>query len=326
MELEKKIAIIVVNYQTPWHLNECLTSVYENTDTSLFKLFVVHNNPDEESILTTNRFELKHPGTIEVIQNEKNLGFVEGVNSAYEKAKMYYRVCFLNSDTIVTPEWLRTLNAVLDVHPNVVQVAPDFNHYYDEGTVARMAKKVSFKLGESFGNSVSKFLLRNNQVKSTEKGFQVSNIFYQFCSGACNLARMEPFLERGFFFDPNIVHGYGDDFDTTYFLRQYGDIGVTNDAYVMHFLNVSVNKLKDERATLKDKIKTLNMCYLASKWEERLTKEIEGKEYSEILDLSEISPEIKYLLEFKGICSLDKGFKEYINSIPARELWAKLIG
>lgn len=326
MEFEKKVAIIIVNYQTPWHLNECLSSVYKHTNHSSFKLFVVHNQPDEESVLLTNRYELDHPGTIHVIKNDRNLGFVEGVNSAYDFAKAFYRVCFLNSDTIVTDGWLATMNSVLDENPNVVQVAPDFNHYYDEGSLSRLTKRVASKFGEKLSNSVNKLLLTTNKVSSSEKGFQVSNIFYQFCSGACNLARIEPFIERGFFFDPKIIHGYGDDFDTTYFLRQYGDIGVTNDAYVMHFLNVSVNKLKGEKERLKDKIKNLNMLYLVSKWEERLSKELEGRSHEEVLRLVEISPEVKYLLEFKGLKEVDNSFKDYVDSIPAKELWDRLIG
>lgn len=322
MELKKETAIIIVNYQTPWHLNECLEAVYNTAKD--FHLFVVHNKPDLRSIEITNNFSSTHPETITVIRNEENLGFVGGVNSAYEQAKGYSRVCFLNSDTIVTGNWLGILNQVLDDNSNVIQVSPDFNHYYQEKGFIKYSKKIAYALGEDIGNRVYKNLLQNYAPRSEDKGFHVSNKFYEFCSGACNLVRIEPFLERGFFFDPNIIHGYGDDFDTSYFLRQYGDIGATNDAYVLHFLNVSANKFKDEKTVLKEKIKTLNMYYVVSKWEERLSKELENKSTDELLLLQQVSSEVETLLKFKGAKSVSSEFKKYIDSIPAKALWNQL--
>ncbi len=322
MELKKETAIVIVNYQTPWHLQECLDAVYRTSKD--FHVFVVHNKPDLRSIEITNIFSSTHPGTITVIKNDKNLGFVEGVNSAYEKAKEYYRVCFLNSDTMVTGDWLSTLNQVLDSNPNVVQVAPDFNHYYKENGFIKYSKKLAYTLGEDIGNRVYKNLLQTYAPRAEEKGFHLSNKFYEFCSGACNLARVEPFLERDLFFDPNIIHGYGDDFNTSYFLKQYGYIGTTNDAYVIHFLNVSANKFKNEKTELRDKIKNYNILYVVSKWEERLSKELEGKSSDELLSLQQVSGEIEALLRFKGAKSINHDFKSYIDSIPARGLWERL--
>ncbi len=322
MDFTKKTAIIIVNYQTPWHLNECLESVFNTAQD--FHVFVVHNKPDRESLKVTDQLLQIYPDELTVISNDQNLGFVDGVNSAYEKAKHYYRVCFLNSDTIVTGDWLDVLNKVLDENPNVVQVAPDFNHYYEENKVIKYSKKLAYQLGEDIGNRIYKSLLQNYAPRSKETGFHVSDKFYEFCSGACNLARIEPFIERGYFFDPNIIHGYGDDFDTSYFLRQYGDIGATNDAFVLHFLNVSANKFKNEKTELKERIKTLNMFYVVSKWEDRLQKELKDKTPEEMLYLQHISYEVKTFFRLKGMTEVNPEFKQYIDSIPARELWKKL--
>lgn len=65
---------------------------------------------------------------VEVIHNEKNLGFPAGCNQALAKARGQYLV-FLNNDTIVTSSWLENLIAwSLHDWPNVGMVGPVTNY------------------------------------------------------------------------------------------------------------------------------------------------------------------------------------------------------
>lgn len=319
-----KTAIIIVNYKTPWHLNECLNSIFKHT--SNFHIILVHNSKDAESLEVTRKFTNKYPNEITVIQNEKNLGLVGGVNSGYEEGIKYERICFLNSDVIVTKGWLDELNLALDENPNALQVAPDLNHNYDEGRFWKIIRWQLMSKGSLVGSKIYKNLLKLNAPRSNDRnGFSASNTFYHYCTGACNLVRTEPFKKRGYFWDPNIIHGYGDDFDTSYYLRQFGEIGVTNRSYVFHFTNISFNKFHKEREVLKGELQRLNWFYIINKWEDRIKNDLKSLSREELLTLSDSSPEIQIFLKYFGILNVDPEFKEFIKTIPAKKVGERLL-
>jgi GT2 family glycosyltransferase len=324
MILENKTAIVIVNYQTSWHLNECLKSIYTNTESNTFEIFVVHNNPDLKSLEITDQFKKKYPDSIQILVNETNVGFVQGVNTAFEVAKKYYRVCFLNSDILVTKNWLSVLNKYLDLDNSIAQISPDLNHNYIQGSAIRLTKKLAntFKLG--IFKELYKQALISSAVKGNRKGFHEYKDFWGFCTGACNVSRMEYFIERGFFFDPNIIHGYGDDFDTSYYLKQFGKVGVTDESYVIHFVNTSINKIDKTKADLRKELERLNTLYLSMKWESRLNSDIKNYIPEVIKHVATKENIVRYFLEFKEIVSKDPGFREYVSTIPAREVWKKL--
>jgi GT2 family glycosyltransferase len=319
-----KTAIIVVNYKTPWHLNECLKSIFKYTEN--FHLIVVQNGIDPSSIKVTDKYKKKYPNDLTVIVNEKNLGLVGGVNSAYVEGMKYERVCFVNSDIIVTKDWLKELNVAMDNDQSVVQVAPDVSHYYEESLFWRIIKWQVMRRSPKFGAWVYKLILNFNPPRSShsEVGFEASTKFYQFCTGACNLVQTKYFKERGFFWDPNIFHGYGDDFDTTYYLRQFGKIGVTNRSYVFHFLNVSFNSFNPTRIQLKQKLQLFNKLYVIDKWKDRLQKDISEMPREELLNLAQHSDEIKTILDYFGLLKVSPGFSEYIKTLPAKVVWEEL--
>lgn len=325
MIFENKTAIIIVNYQTPWHLNECLKSIYSNTELNTFQVFVVHNNPDLKSLEVTDSFLETYPSTLNVFVNESNVGLVQGVNTAYEKAKKYNRVCFLNSDVLVTKNWLSILNKYLDADDSIAQISPDLNHNYEQGFTVKLFSKLANTFKLSVFKQAYKQVLISKAVKGNRKGFHEYKDFWGFCTGACNVSRMEYFVERGFFFDPNIIHGYGDDFDTSYYLKQFGKVGSTDESYVIHFVNTSIKKIDETKMNLKQELERLNALYLCMKWEQRMDKDI--KEYTpEVINhIETIENIVKYYKEYKKLVVQDPNFKEYLSTIPAKQVWEKMI-
>jgi len=215
---------------------------------------------------------------------------------------------------------------VFDRSPNVVQVSPDLNQYYKENLFWRVVKFSISKKFPKTGARVYRFLLNLNPPKnpSGQTDFQKYTLFYQFCTGACNLVRTKFFKNRGYFWDPNIIHGYGDDFDTTYYLRQFGDVGVTNKSYVFHFVNTSFNILNPQKKNLKEKLQKLNQYYVINKWEERITRELKNFDSEQILDLSYKSDLIKLILEYWGLKKHRPDFSSWIKTIPAKKIWREL--
>lgn len=318
-------AIIIVSYKTPWFLNQCLKSVFKHTDINTFKIFISQNTKDQDSINVINRYIKKYPNNISLKINDKNLGYVGGVNEVYSNAIKYDRVCFLNSDCIVTPDWLVEMNKVLNERDDVVQVAPDSNQFYSESFFWRIIRWQFMKRFPKFGARIYRYMLYFNPPRHLgNKDFSdTGDKFYLFCGGFCNLIRTKYFKELGYFLDPNIVHGYGDDFDLSYYLRQFGNIGATYHSYVFHFVNASLNKL-GSREQLKQRVSVLNRLYIVSKWEDRIKKDMNNLNSDELLSLSN-SQEIDIILKYFGLINTNPKFREYIKSIPAKEYEDKLL-
>jgi len=91
-----QVSIIIVNYNTKKPLEECLKSVYLQTNDIDFEVIVCDNaSGDDSAGMLTEKF----PGVM-LIKSGKNLGFGAGNNLARTKASGEF-VLFLNSDTIL---------------------------------------------------------------------------------------------------------------------------------------------------------------------------------------------------------------------------------
>lgn len=287
-----KTAIIVVNYRTPWHTDKCLEGIFKHT--SDFHLFLVQNAPDLASISVGEKYQAAFPDQVTVIKNETNLGYVGGVNSAYVQAMNYERVCLVNSDLIVTAGWLSNMNKVLDEHADVVQVYPDSNSHYPEKFIWKLVKKLPF-----VADKLYRYQLYNNPPRSQKRGFEETTEFYWAIGGYCNLFRTEPFKDKGYFLDPNIVHGYWDDFDLAFYLRQFGKVGTCYDSYVFHFLNTSFKNLKMNPQT-KTLLAFYNGLYVMDKWHTQIHEELKNLSAVEFTRLVEFSSVIQMYAKYLG--------------------------
>lgn len=316
-----KVAIVVVNYRTPWHLNLCLQSVFKHTQN--FHLFLVQNSPDAYSLRVGNMFKAKYPEQITIIHNQKNLGYVGGVNSAYSEILKYERICLLNSDIIVTQGWLATLNEVLDKNPDVVQVWPDTNSHYPEKGFWRLVQRLPWGL-----NKLYRYRVSFGPPRSVKKDilFEAGQEFYWSYAGYCNLSRVEPYRQLGYILDPNIVHGYWDDFDQSYYLRQFGKVGISYRAYVFHFLNASFNQVQSINRSQKQELASLNGLYVMQKWQERLAADTKHFEPAYLQQLASGSEVIKTYLEFLHRKASDASFFSWIQTIPAKAVGEKFLG
>lgn len=314
-----KTAIIIVNYKTPWHLKKCIESVFMHTKD--FQLILVQNSPDIESVEVGNFFQERYPDQIKIISSEKNLGFVGGVNLAYNDAMRFERVCLLNSDTIVSPYWLDELNKVLDENENVVQVSPDSNAYYSDNSVWKYFRILPKPL-RKFNYLQMKFnppKSFNKDENYKEAKFYPYKEFYKFCAGFCNVFRSKYFKDLGYFLDPNIIHGYWDDFDLSMTLKQFGDVGFTNKSYVYHFVNISFNKISESKKGMKQMLHLQNGLYVMHKWQDKIRSTLSMMSENEILARND-SYVVEMALKYLGLKETHKELDQYIKTIPARAI------
>jgi GT2 family glycosyltransferase/glycosyltransferase involved in cell wall biosynthesis len=102
------VAIVVLSYDNPEYLRQCLESIWENTRYPSYDVYVVENgsNPEIDAYLTA---ESETRERLHVIRPGANLGFARANNLAVELAGDCEYVVLLNDDVVVTDGWLRTL-------------------------------------------------------------------------------------------------------------------------------------------------------------------------------------------------------------------------
>ena len=107
------VSIVIVNYNGRHHLEKCLPSVFR-TRQIRFEAIVVDNGSRDDSLVWMQ----EHWPQVRVIDAGKNLGFGRANLLGIHAAKSNY-VALLNSDTVVTEDWLQRLVHPLLVDPGV---------------------------------------------------------------------------------------------------------------------------------------------------------------------------------------------------------------
>ena len=107
------LSIIIVNWNTRDLLVQCLASVYGNPPIGEFQVIVVDNGSTDGSVaMVSERFP-----QIQLVANDKNVGFVRGNNQAMPLSRGRH-VLLLNSDTIVQANALSRMVEFMDAHPD----------------------------------------------------------------------------------------------------------------------------------------------------------------------------------------------------------------
>jgi GT2 family glycosyltransferase len=95
-QLNPKLSIIIVSYNTKELLIKCLSSVFEQTTRTDFEIIVVDNNSEDDSVTTVKTVFPQ----VNIITNKTNLGFAVANNKGLRSMKGQYAL-LLNPDTIV---------------------------------------------------------------------------------------------------------------------------------------------------------------------------------------------------------------------------------
>ena len=118
-------AIVVPVYNAAEHVPACLEAIRRNTD-SPYRLIVIDDaSPDPE--IARILLNVRDWPEFEVRRNAENLGFTRTVNLGIALAGSA-DVVFLNSDTLVTPGWLRNLRHAAYSDPQVGTASPFSNN------------------------------------------------------------------------------------------------------------------------------------------------------------------------------------------------------
>ena len=112
---ERPLVSVIVPVYGKFQLTyDCIKSIAQHLPETSFEVIVVDDCSKDETILAS----LVFGGTVRVLRNDTNLGFVKGCNRGAEHARGEY-LFFLNNDTLVKPGWLDELVKTFANVPNV---------------------------------------------------------------------------------------------------------------------------------------------------------------------------------------------------------------
>jgi GT2 family glycosyltransferase len=136
-----KASVIVLSWNGMDYLEDCLKAVLSQ-DYANFEVIVVDNGSvDGSADLVAERFP-----QVQLIRNERNLGFAAGNNVGLESATGDVLV-LLNQDTVVQPGWLAALVEALSADPSIGVAGG--KALYPDGTIQHAGGYVNER-GEGF--------------------------------------------------------------------------------------------------------------------------------------------------------------------------------
>lgn len=130
--------------------------------------------------------------TVHTIVFDKNYGFADGYNKAFEQIDAEYAV-LLNSDVEVTPGWLIPLVEYMDLHPEVAACQPKLMAWH---------KKDEFEYAGAMGGFIDKYgypYCRGRIFDTVERdcGQYDSDVPLLWATGACLMVRLPIYKEVG---------------------------------------------------------------------------------------------------------------------------------
>ena len=185
-------SIIILNYNGAKYLLECVDSVYKTMGCKLEVILIDNNSSDNSQLVCKEKF----PEVI-LIQNKENIG-LSARNIGIKKAMGDF-IVFLDSDTVVNPNWLITL----------------LNSFEKNGDGLYQPKILSLKdptIIQSTGNMINIFGLGYSRGKG-EKDCGQYNKFQtiSFTAGTCTFSSSDIIRKIGEV--DKIFFAYHDDLD-----------------------------------------------------------------------------------------------------------------
>ena len=109
-----QLSIIIINYKVKNLLDNCLQSIFSNSENIELDVIVVDNDSQDGSVEMIR----KKYSQVTLIDSRKNLGFAKANNLGFEKTKYDY-VLLLNPDMQILPHTLENMIKWMDGNPQV---------------------------------------------------------------------------------------------------------------------------------------------------------------------------------------------------------------
>ena len=146
-----KTAVVILNYNGRHYLEKFLPDVIKFSGSA--DVIVADNASTDDSVA----FLAEHYPELRLIVLDKNYGFAEGYNRALSQVDSEYFV-LLNSDVLVTPDWLTTMESYLDSNVDIAAVQPKILSYSERLSMPVLRAGLSTSTVIRFAVGVSSIL------------------------------------------------------------------------------------------------------------------------------------------------------------------------
>lgn len=204
--MSKPVAIILLNWNTPQHSYNCITSVLKHCNHHNFDIILADNGSTDDSLtFLKGKFPDLH-----FIINHKNLGFAEGNNRALDYSiKNGYTYSFLlNTDTEVDQEVIEPLLNYLNKNEEVGAVQPSIYWMHKPDTLWNGPCYFNPYLGRIYSKTKG----------VNEKDVEVKHTHW--LTGCAMMIRNKALIESGCFTEKLFL--YYEDVDLSFRIRQAG--------------------------------------------------------------------------------------------------------
>lgn len=198
---QDKIAIIIVNYNTPLETKECLQSLTKLVHPNFeYQIIVVDNGSKTEFSVSK---KLNSAGLIKILRTEANIGFTGGNNLGITEAIKDFNPDYfllLNSDTTVKSDFLAQLHQTLADRPaaglaaSKIYFYPGCEYFHDNYSTADQGRVIWYAGGTIDWRNL---LIFHRGVDELDRGQFDQVTTTDFTTGCCLLIKRQVIEEVG---------------------------------------------------------------------------------------------------------------------------------
>jgi GT2 family glycosyltransferase len=240
--VQKPVHIIMPLYNGYECLKDCIDSIYRNTDLSFHSLIII-DDKSSDSRISHYLMEMRKTSNnknITILNNETNLGFAKTINRGMKFSPE--DVIILNSDTIVTKNWVTKLQRAVYSKPRIATATPLSNYVTING-IPKPFQYNSIPNGmdiDAFADFLEKISFRYYPEIPSGVGF-------------CMYIKRSVLDDIGYFDEERFGKGYAEETDFCMRALKKGYTHVIDDTnYIYHIGGVSFESVKDP-AVLREK-------------------------------------------------------------------------
>jgi GT2 family glycosyltransferase len=222
-----ELSVLIVNFNTESHLENCLHSLFDNTCERPLEVIVVDNGSTDGSL---DMLERRFP-QVRAVAMQENVGFARANNLAMREAKGR-QLLLLNNDTLVRPGAVDTMLGIMQKRSEIGALGPlllneDGSVQISYGRMLSFHAEIVQKLLMARYEAGDRLIRRYVEKRSKREAHP------HWVSGACMMLRADMLSETGLF-DENIFM-YTEDVDLCQRIRKAGyKVLYTPEAEIVH--------------------------------------------------------------------------------------------
>ena len=242
MNVDQKIAVIIINWKKYEFTLSCINSVLKSSYKN-FKIILIDNE-------SQNRFsdEINNSDKIHIIKNKNNVGFARANNQAvkYSIKNGFDYVLLLNNDTLIK-------NDLID---SLIQQSSTLNQKIIQPLILNYDGSKIWNAGGKINNFFGTF--QTLEKGKGFKNFKRNRTYTDWFTGCCVLIKSEIFNDIGYFDER--FFAYYEDIDFSIRLKKMGySIALITDSYLQHYESASSKSINKSEGNLSPYVHYLNI-------------------------------------------------------------------